>query len=49
VAYVGDSYLNDVKGAEAAGLVPLHLDPYGLYADRSHERIESLHELLGWV
>ena len=35
--------------AAAAGLVPLHLDPYGLYADLGHERIESLHDLLDWV
>lgn len=29
VAYVGDSAVNDVRGALAAGLVPLQLDPYG--------------------
>ena len=33
----------------AAGMVPLHLDPYGLYADFGHERITSLHDLLDWV
>jgi len=49
IGYVGDSFINDVAGAAAAGLVPLHLDPYGLYADLGHERIESLHDLLGWV
>jgi putative hydrolase of the HAD superfamily len=50
VAYVGDSVINDVGGARAAGLVPLLLDPYG---DRAHlagiERITSLHELLTWI
>jgi FMN phosphatase YigB (HAD superfamily) len=49
VAYVGDSLINDVAGAQAAGLVPLQLDPYGLYAAHPHERIASLHELLDWV
>ena len=49
IGYVGDSFINDVAGAAAAGLVPLHLDPYGLYADLGHERIESLHELLDMV
>ena len=50
VAYVGDSVINDVGGARAAGLVPLLVDPYD---DRAHlpgiERIASLHELLAWV
>jgi putative hydrolase of the HAD superfamily len=49
VAYVGDSLINDVAGAEAAGLVPLQIDPYGLYAEHGHERIASLHDLLDWV
>ena len=46
VGYVGDSVINDVGGATAAGLVPLLLDPFD---DRAHlegvERIASLHEL----
>jgi hypothetical protein len=49
VGYIGDSFINDVAGAAAAGLVPLHLDPYRMYADFGHERIESLHDLLEWV
>jgi putative hydrolase of the HAD superfamily len=49
VGFVGDSFINDVGGARAAGLVPLQLDPYGLYADQDHERITSLHDLLDWV
>ena len=49
VAYVGDSYINDVEGASAAGLVPLQLDPYGLYAHMGHERIASLHDLADLV
>lgn len=49
VAYVGDSVRNDVSGAAAAGLVPLHLDPYGDHDGAPHERIASLEELLAWV
>ncbi len=49
VGFVGDSFINDVGGAAAAGLVPLHLDPYGHYEAFGHERITSLHDLLGWV
>jgi putative hydrolase of the HAD superfamily len=48
VGYIGDSAINDVEGAIAAGLVPLHLDPYGLYAEMPHERITSLHDLHVW-
>lgn len=49
VAYVGDSFINDIGGAAAAGLHPIQLDPYGDYADFAHERITSLHDLLAWV
>ncbi len=49
VAYVGDSVRNDVRGAEAAGLVALHLDPYDDHPDARHERIHALGDLLAWV
>ena len=49
IAYVGDSVINDVAGAAAAGLQPLHLDPYDDHADATHERITDLAELLAWV
>ena len=50
VAYVGDSVINDVGGALAAGLVPLLVDPYDDRADlEGIERIASLHQLLAWV
>ena len=49
VAYVGDSYVNDVGGARAAGLVPLLYDPFDDHADYDCERIRSLHELLEFV
>jgi putative hydrolase of the HAD superfamily len=49
VGYVGDSVRNDVRGAEAAGLVPLHLDPHDDHPDAQHRRIRSLHDLLDLV
>jgi len=49
IAYVGDSIRYDVRGATAAGLTPLLLDPYGDGASDGHERIESLAELLELV
>jgi putative hydrolase of the HAD superfamily len=42
VAYVGDSVRNDVHGALAAGLQPLHLDPYDDHPDATHRRIRSV-------
>jgi FMN phosphatase YigB (HAD superfamily) len=49
VAYVGDSYVNDVGGATAAGLVPLLYDPFDDHAYYDCERLGSLHELLAFV
>jgi putative hydrolase of the HAD superfamily len=49
VAYVGDSARYDVRGAEAAGLVPVQLDPYDDAASEEHERVRSLTELLALV
>jgi len=49
VAYVGDSVRNDVRGAAAAGLTPLHLDPYDDHPDAPHERIRTLADLLDVV
>jgi len=49
VAYVGDSAINDIGGATAAGLVPLQLDPFDDYAEFEHERIRSVHDVLDLV
>lgn len=49
VAYVGDSFVNDVGGARAAGLVPLLYDPFDDHVDYDCERLRSLHELLDLV
>ncbi len=46
VAYVGDSAINDVGGALAAGIVPLQLDPFGHYDGVDHERITSVWDLM---
>ena len=46
VLYVGDSLRYDVAGAVAAGLQPIHLDPYGFCPLPSgHPHVRSLAEL----
>jgi putative hydrolase of the HAD superfamily len=46
VVHVGDSLRYDVAGALAAGLRPVHMDPYGLCpAPNGHAHIRSLTEL----
>jgi putative hydrolase of the HAD superfamily len=47
--YVGDSVSRDVVGARAAGMHPLHLDPYDDHPDATHDRIGSLAAVLDWV
>lgn len=49
VAYVGDSYVNDVGGARAAGLVPLLYDPFDDHVGYDCERLHSLHQLVDFV
>jgi hypothetical protein len=46
---VGDSVRYDVLGAEAAGLVPLLLDPYPANGNDGRERIAALTDLLDLV
>ncbi len=41
VAYVGDSYANDVVGARAAGMRPFLLDPYDDHAGADYDRIKG--------
>jgi putative hydrolase of the HAD superfamily len=45
--YVGDTTYFDVAGAEAAGLLPVHLDPFGDCRHRGHVHQRSLDELVG--
>ncbi len=49
IAYIGDSYVNDVGGARNAGLSPILLDPYGFHEGADCERIKSLHDLIEFV
>ncbi|HEU5420150.1 MAG TPA: HAD family hydrolase [Streptosporangiaceae bacterium] len=48
--YVGDTVRFDVTGARAAGLYPVHLDPFGLCAaDGDHAHITALADLTDWL
>ena len=47
--HVGDSVLADVGGARAAGIRPLHLDPFGECEFDDHEHIRSLHEVIDLI
>jgi putative hydrolase of the HAD superfamily len=51
VVHVGDTIFADVAGAKAAGLRPLHLDPYGdcPAPSRDHEHVRSLSEVAEMV
>ena len=42
VLHIGDTVGADVDGALAAGVRPLHLDPYGFCSDDSHPHIPDL-------
>jgi putative hydrolase of the HAD superfamily len=51
VVHVGDTIFADVLGARAAGLRPLHLDPYGdcRGAPGDHEHVRSLADVAALV
>jgi putative hydrolase of the HAD superfamily len=49
IAYIGDSYVNDVQGARNAGIHPILLDPYNDHEGDDCERIGSLHDLLAFI
>ncbi|MCU1370331.1 MAG: hypothetical protein JWO77_1525 [Ilumatobacteraceae bacterium] len=44
--HVGDAYQYDVRGARAAGVRPILIDPLGIRADADCERMASLTELV---
>ncbi|MDP9296782.1 MAG: HAD hydrolase-like protein [Actinomycetota bacterium] len=44
--HVGDSVYFDVNGAKAVGIEAVHVDPYRLCTDTSHEHIGSLMEVV---
>jgi putative hydrolase of the HAD superfamily len=46
-AYIGDTRRYDVAGARAAGLQPIHFDPYGLCPERDdHAHVAALEALV---
>ena len=48
--YVGDTLRYDVAGARAAGLVPVHFDPYALCSARSdHAHVARLNEVAALI
>jgi FMN phosphatase YigB (HAD superfamily) len=46
ILHVGDSVHYDVDGGAAAGLLTVHMDPYGLCGSREHPHLRSLREAL---
>ena len=42
VVHVGDTLANDVAGARAAGITPIHFDPFRACRARDHRHIRSL-------
>ena len=49
IAYIGDSYVNDVGGARNAGMVPLLYDPFDFHVGADCERLGSLHDLVAMM
>jgi putative hydrolase of the HAD superfamily len=48
--YVGDSVRYDVVGARAAGVWPIHFDPFGLcQTTDDHEHVAALEEMVGYA
>lgn len=45
--HVGDSLRSDVRGAQAAGIRPLHVDPYGFCGHFDHEHVVSVADVAG--
>ena len=49
VIYVGDSVKYDMRSAEAAGMMPLHFDPFNLCAETDHLHIARVGDALRYV
>lgn len=48
-AFVGDSVRFDVAGAAAAGLIPIHFDPFALCIATTHHHVATLVDVATWV
>jgi putative hydrolase of the HAD superfamily len=44
--FVGDSVHFDVQGARGAGLLPVHVDPYGFCPDADHDHVTGLADVV---
>ena len=49
VIYVGDSVKYDIRSAEAAGMMPLHFDPFNLCAGTDHLHVAQVGDALHYV
>lgn len=49
VLYVGDSVKYDVRSAEAAGMTPLHFDPFNLCEETDHLHVSQVGDVLLYV
>ena len=49
VIYVGDSVKYDVRSAEAAGMTPLHFDPFNLCEETDHLHLSRVGDVLLYV
>jgi putative hydrolase of the HAD superfamily len=49
VIYVGDSVKYDIRSAEAAGMTPLHFDPFGLCQEVDHLHVAGVEDVLRHV
>ncbi len=47
--HVGDSVRYDVEGARAAGVYPLHFDPYRFCAATDHDHVMQLRDVPAWI
>ena len=49
VIYVGDSVKYDLRSAEAAGMTPLHMDPFDLCREADHLHVAGVEDVLHHV
>jgi putative hydrolase of the HAD superfamily len=49
IIYVGDSVNFDIRSAEAAGMTPLHFDPFNLCQETDHLHVAQVGDVLHYV